>query len=91
MECGVRNSEWRNKKLEFARLPSPVEKATVGQGLEIADFKDEESRSTIGLDPGPYQRLTVKDTGYGMTTNVKERIFEPFFTTKASGEGTGSL
>ena len=33
--------------------------------------------------------LTVRDTGEGMTDEVKTRIFEPFFTTKPSGEGTG--
>jgi signal transduction histidine kinase len=34
-------------------------------------------------------RLTVSDTGHGMTPEVVERIFEPFFTTKGVGEGTG--
>ena len=34
-------------------------------------------------------RLTVRDTGAGMTQDVAERIFDPFFTTKAVGEGTG--
>jgi CheY-like chemotaxis protein len=34
-------------------------------------------------------RLTVADTGPGITPDVLPRIFEPFFTTKAAGEGTG--
>lgn len=43
----------------------------------------------MNLKPGPYLRLTVKDTGDGMTPEVTERIFEPYFTTKEKGEGTG--
>src|SRR5205085_7897089 len=34
-------------------------------------------------------RLTLADTGCGMTEAVKARIFEPFFTTKGPGKGTG--
>ncbi len=33
--------------------------------------------------------LTVRDTGVGMTDEVRERVFEPFFTTKERGKGTG--
>jgi two-component system, cell cycle sensor histidine kinase and response regulator CckA len=34
-------------------------------------------------------RLTVADTGAGMSEETKARIFEPFFTTKDVGKGTG--
>jgi signal transduction histidine kinase/ActR/RegA family two-component response regulator len=34
-------------------------------------------------------RLTISDTGVGMSPEVAARVFEPFFTTKAVGKGTG--
>ena len=42
-----------------------------------------------GLNPGKFVRLTVSDTGHGMSPEVIERIFDPFFSTKKKGEGTG--
>ncbi len=41
------------------------------------------------LQPGPYIRLAVKDTGYGMAPEVLKRVFEPYYTTKEKGVGTG--
>ena len=41
------------------------------------------------LRPGPYLKLTVKDTGNGIKREVMGRIFDPYFTTKEKGLGTG--
>jgi PAS domain S-box-containing protein len=42
-----------------------------------------------GIKPGRYTRLTVRDTGAGMSPDITDKIFDPFFTTKQPGEGTG--
>jgi PAS domain S-box-containing protein len=41
------------------------------------------------IRPGPYARLSVRDSGHGMSPEVKAHAFEPFFTTKPVGKGTG--
>jgi signal transduction histidine kinase/ActR/RegA family two-component response regulator len=38
---------------------------------------------------GQYVRITIKDTGVGISEDMIPYIFEPFFTTKVEGRGTG--
>jgi two-component system, cell cycle sensor histidine kinase and response regulator CckA len=42
-----------------------------------------------GARAGSHVRLSVTDTGCGMSEAVQAHLFEPFFTTKEKGKGTG--
>ncbi len=57
--------------------------------LTVMDLDAEGAAPYPDLGPGAYMKLTVSDSGHGMTKEVMERIFHPFFTTKEPGEGTG--
>ncbi|NLG27487.1 MAG: PAS domain S-box protein [Chloroflexi bacterium] len=50
---------------------------------------DEATAHAMGIQPGSYVRVSVADTGTGMSAAVLEHIYEPFFTTKRVGQGTG--
>ena len=47
------------------------------------------ARGHSWLRIGSYASLVVKDSGMGMTAEVRANLFEPFFTTKPQGKGTG--
>jgi PAS domain S-box-containing protein len=47
------------------------------------------SLSHGAVGEGEFVRLTVHDTGVGISVDLLERIFNPFFTTRKAGEGTG--
>jgi len=75
-------------------LASNAEKAMGENGgvLEVTLEKvivDDPTAHTLNLSPGSYLRITVKDTGHGMTPEIISRIYEPYFTTRDTGKGTG--
>lgn len=47
------------------------------------------AKHAAGLASGRYVRLSVVDTGAGMSAATLARVVEPFFTTKSAGKGTG--
>ncbi|MGD2029197.1 MAG: response regulator, partial [Desulfobacterales bacterium] len=52
-------------------------------------LKENSFSSTFDLIPGKYLKITVSDTGQGISPNVIDRIFDPYFTTKGVGKGSG--
>ncbi len=53
------------------------------------DIYQEEQIDSGILAPGPYVRLSVSDSGTGMTDDVRRRAFDPFFSTKDASKGSG--
>ena len=59
--------------------------------IETSNVELDESavKSRADAEPGHYVRLSVRDTGVGMSPEVRARVLEPFYTTKEQGKGTG--
>jgi PAS domain S-box-containing protein len=69
-------------------MPSGGRLTIETDSVELSEEEAEEYM-TLSLEPGPYERLIVSDTGCGIDAQTQTRIFEPFFTTKRAGKGTG--
>jgi len=82
--------------------PHQLENAIVNLAVNARDAMDGQGRMRITTEnvklaanevgdvrAGEYVKISVSDTGCGMTQEVLDRAFEPFFTTKPVGKGTG--
>jgi signal transduction histidine kinase/ActR/RegA family two-component response regulator len=83
--------------------PTQIELAVLNLAINARDAMEIGGRLTVETfnetlgDPrrpeepagGDYVAVRVRDTGTGMTPEVREKVFEPFFTTKEIGKGSG--
>jgi CheY-like chemotaxis protein len=66
------------------------DKGTIDIFLETEKLSQSLSFAGQSIPVGDYLRLTIADTGLGMSEEVAKKIFEPFFTTKdKNGTGLG--
>jgi len=95
MACPLILADKNQIKQIFFNLASNAADAINGQAgiitLTLAPVSLEERLSSFGLTvpPGDYLRLSVQDTGEGISADQLANIFDPFFTTKEVGQGSG--
>ncbi|MGI9414718.1 MAG: response regulator [Hyphomicrobiales bacterium] len=70
----------RDAMPEGGRLGVETSNITLDRSMALADGQ---------VPPGDYVKITVSDTGAGMTGDVMERAVQPFFTTKDAKHGSG--
>jgi len=61
----------------------------LGISLMSVEVDEKAAAPHADLEPGSYLRLTVSDTGKGMSPESMERVFEPFFSPKEQRKGAG--
>ncbi len=77
----------------LACYPSALNQVIMNLLVNAVDSIESQSETgviIIGTDTDDeWFRITVTDSGPGLTPGIEERLFEPFFTTKPVGKGTG--
>ena len=80
-------------QLEMALLNLAVNArdAMVSGGVLMIGLREQvvEIDDQLGINPGRYVVLSVRDTGEGMDSETLAKAVEPFFSTKGVGKGTG--
>lgn len=91
LECRFQKDLWPihvdpvQLELAILNLAINARDAMSGGGL----LSIEATNESVGANDREFVRIRVRDTGAGMSAEVKAHAFEPFYSTKAPGRGTG--
>ena len=89
-----------SKGITFSLQTDPDMKITADQDLMLQVFmnllKNSINASPVGGEiilsastEEPYHKISIIDSGCGMSEEVREKMFDPFFTTNRTGTGLG--
>jgi PAS domain S-box-containing protein len=68
---------------------NPSQKGLLSVSLDEVAVTSQIPAIVSDIRVGMYMRLTIRDTGSGISPDIIEKIFDPFFTTKKANKGTG--
>jgi len=57
--------------------------------IKCSNIHDAAIETRLSIDNGEYVRVTIKDTGVGVSKEIIDKIFDPYFSTKQRGSGLG--
>ncbi len=57
--------------------------------IKCTNIHDAATEAHLSIDNGNYVRVTIKDTGVGVSKAIIDKIFDPYFSTKQRGSGLG--
>lgn len=77
------------KNIIINSIESLTDGGEISISINSVYFDNCDKKLNSELSKGRYLRITISDTGRGISQNDKERIFDPFYTTKTSSSNSG--
>ncbi len=62
---------------------------TLEVGISVVTLDEKNTSRYEDLSAGDFVKLSVRDSGEGISPDILEKVFEPYFTTKEFGTGSG--